>query len=261
MGEERAVGGGRGKPNETPHFKVYHHDPAKPHGLSDRLVLTLYQDRNQQLWVGTSKGLNLRDTQSDPDDLSRFHVFRHRSGDPTSLSNDAIVTLTRDSVDRLWIGTDGGLNLLHSPGGKVSPATARFTHYRVKDGLPNDVIYGILEDDAGFLWLSTNRGLSRFDPSNETFKNFDSSDGLQHDEFNTGAYCKGPDGKMYFGGINGFNAFFPDQIVEDRQAPQVVFTNFLLFNKSVPFGRPAPQAKSNFVLESPLNSTKLLTLS
>ena len=59
--------------------------------------------------------------------------------------------------------------------------------------------------------MSTQKGVSRFDPRTETFRNYDVSDGLQSDEFSTGCF-QAPDGEMFFGGSNGFNAFVPENV-------------------------------------------------
>jgi len=99
------------------------------------------------------------------------------------------------------------------------------------------VIYGILEDDHGNLWLSTNRGLSKFDPQTETFKNYDVKDGLQSNEFNQGAYHKSSSGEMFFGGINGFNAFYPDRIKENSYIPPVVLTSLTQGGEEIDLGK------------------------
>ena len=104
------------------------------------------------------------------------------------------------------------------------PATQRFTRYTEADGLPNDVLYGILADDNGYLWMSTNRGIARFCPVTEEFVAFDPSDGLQGEEFNNGAYYRLDDGTMYFGGINGFNAFDPQAITVSTYDPPGQYT-------------------------------------
>ncbi|MCP5102967.1 MAG: histidine kinase, partial [bacterium] len=110
----------------------------------------------------------------------------------------------------------------------------RWKVYTAQDGLPDNMIYGILEDSGGCLWLSTNKGLSRFDPRQKSFKNFDVKDGLQADEFNTGADYKNPaSGEMFFGGINGLNSFFPDQAKDNAYIPPVVITAFKKFNRPV----------------------------
>ena len=71
--------------------------------------------------------------------------------------------------------------------------------------------------------------------SEETFRNYDVSDGLQSDEFSTGCY-QAPDGEMFFGGSNGFNAFFPENVRDNPYVPPVVITSFKIFNKPVPIG-------------------------
>ncbi len=50
-------------------------------------------------------------------------------------------------------------------------------------------------------------------------------DGLQSNEFNTGACSMSQDGELFFGGVNGFNAFHPARIQEDRAVPPVVLTS------------------------------------
>jgi serine phosphatase RsbU (regulator of sigma subunit) len=93
-------------------------------------------------------------------------------------------------------------------------------------GLPNNLIYSILEDNNGHLWMSTNYGLARFDPSDLGIKNYDVADGLQNYEFNLGASHRSESGELFFGGIDGLNAFYPDSIEVNRTIPQVVVTSF-----------------------------------
>jgi DNA-binding CsgD family transcriptional regulator len=104
-----------------------------------------------------------------------------------------------------------------------------FIHYTREDGLPNNVIHGILEDNMGFLWLSTNNGLSRFDPITGTFINYTEKDGLQDNEFIIGSYHKSQSGEMFFGGIDGFNAFHPEKILKNLYVPPVVITDIKVF--------------------------------
>ena len=128
-----------------------------------------------------------------------------------------------------------------------------FTRYTESQGLPSSTIRCILEDGVGRLWLSTQKGISRFDPQRETFRNYDVSDGLQSNEFSDGCY-QGPDGEMFFGGSNGFNAFFPENVRDNPYVPPVVITSFKIFNKPVPIG-----AKS--VLKKAIPYVDSLTLS
>jgi ligand-binding sensor domain-containing protein len=129
----------------------------------------------------------------------------------------------------LWLGAWDGLYRYNRQDGT-------FTRYTESHGLPSSVILGIVEDKAGGLWLSTKKGISRFDPQTESVRNYDESDGLQGDEFSEGCYLQGPDGEVFFGGSNGFNAFFPEAIRDNSYVPPVVITSFKSFNKSVPIG-------------------------
>ncbi len=149
--------------------------------------------------------------------------------DPTTLPDNTILYLYRDHRGTLWVGTSAGLS-------RMDETTGSFQTYSTKDGLPNETIYSILEDELGRLWIPTNRGLSRFDPIEETFKTYDVSDGLQDIEFNQSSVLLGPDGEMYFGGINGLNYFHPQDIRDNNYIPPVVITKILLFNEPIPIG-------------------------
>jgi ligand-binding sensor domain-containing protein/signal transduction histidine kinase len=196
-------------------FSHYRPGSEDPTTLSGNQVNSIFEDANGNLWVGTfESGLNRLDLKTNV-----FTRYRHNAKDETSLSSDSILTIQQDSKGRLWIGTaGGGLNLYH-------PETDSFTYYLEKDGLPNAVVHGILEDESGNLWLSTNHGISRFNPDKETFRNFDAGDGLQSNEFSSGAYARGRDGEFYFGGINGLTVFHPSKITDNPYLPQIILTS------------------------------------
>jgi ligand-binding sensor domain-containing protein len=206
----------------TDSFTHFIHDPLDPLSISDDRVRCLLEDRDSTLWIGTYKGLNKLDRKT-----GTFIHYMHDPGDSTSLSHDRVLALHQDKAGTLWIATyGGGLN-------KFDPTTESFKVYTEKDGLSNDAIYGILEDEKGILWMSTNKGISRFNPINERFNNFNVRDGLQSDEFNGGAFAKSPQGELFFGGINGYNSFFPEKITENKYIPPVVLTSFKMFDQEV----------------------------
>ncbi len=168
--------------------------------LSNDYVRVVYEDRAGSLWIGTG-GAGLVKL-----DKSAKRVIRYaaRPNDPTGLSHSIVQSILEDRAGVLWVGTSGGLN-------RFDPSTETFTQFTEKNGLPNDMVYGILEDEQGYLWLSTNKGLARFDPRAQTFETYDVSDGLQSNEFNSGAFYAGLNGELFFGGVHGFNAFYPER--------------------------------------------------
>lgn len=224
-------------------FVHYIHDPQNTESLSHNTVSAIYEDKTKTLWIGTQGGgLNKFDRQS-----GQFVRYQHDKQNPTSLSHNEVSAIYEDKTGTLWVGTyGGGLN-------KFDRVTERFYAYREKDGLANDAIYGILEDEQGYLWLSSNHGLSKFNPATETFKHYDVLDGLQSNEFNA-AYHKSRHGEFFFGGINGFNAFYPERVKDNAYIPPIVITNFSIFNQTVNPGKTSP-------LQQHISTTQEITLS
>ena len=238
---------------EKEHFSHYQHDPDDPTSLSNNDVRLIYEDPDEPgvLWIGTLGGLNKFDREKET-----FKHYKHDPGNPRSLSHNSVWSFYEDRSGVFWIGTPGGLN-------QFDRASESFKHYREKDGLPNDVINGILEDDQGHLWLSTNKGLAKLNPESEIFRNYDVSDGLQSNEFNAGAHCKSRSGELFFGGINGFNAFYPDSIKDNPHVPPIVVTDFQIFNKSVPIfkGDSPGERPDSLFLDKHITETNEIILS
>lgn len=229
-------------------FEHFRHDPGDPGSLSNDFVRVVLEDARGTLWIGTQGGgLNFRDRAG-----STFRSFRNDPDDPDSLSSDYVFALHEDRRGNLWVGTyGGGLN-------RLEPGSRRFTRFTEDSGLASNSVYGILEDRRGRLWISTNQGLSCFDPARGTFRNYDVRDGLQSNEFNGGAFFHSARGTMYFGGINGFNWFFPDEIASNPLAPPVVLTDVQLFNRSLRIGE---MVAGRPVLTRPIEYTDRIVLS
>ncbi len=244
-------------------FIRFQHELTNPNSLAHNYVSVLYQDRQGIFWIGLrDEGLNRFDYST-----QQFVHYRHDSTNPYSLSNNSVTAIYEDQQGFLWIGTQGGgLN-------KFDRSQQRFIHYRKSDGLANDVVQGILEDEQNNLWISTNEGISKFNPKTKIFKNYTAEDGLQGNQFNQGAFFKNKSGELFFGGNNGFNRFLPEQIIDSRSPPDLAFTDFLIFNQSVPIvsankiPAPDPTTKQNIptiknamVLSRAIHATKKLTL-
>jgi signal transduction histidine kinase/ligand-binding sensor domain-containing protein len=182
--------------------------------------IMVLEDRSGIVWVGSSgDGLERYDPAS-----GEWRRYQHDPDDPSSLADDFVESLYEDAEGRLWVATRGGLDLFDRQ-------TDTFAHYGTRQGLAHNGIVGMLADGQGSLWLGTGGGLSRFDPQSETFINYAAGDGLQSDIFWRNAYYQSPDGVLFFGGENGLNAFYPQQIVDNPHAPPIVITAFSVFNQ------------------------------
>ena len=208
-------------------YQFFRNDNFYESDIPDNVVRAILIDEKSRVWIGSDNGGLAR--LYEEEENFRFKAYLNNQSDTFSISNNMVPSIWECSQDEdvLWIGTyGGGINRFHVE-------EEKFIRYTEEDGLPNNAVYGVLGDDKGNLWMSTNRGLSRFNIKNESFKNFEENDGLQSNEFNIGAYSKSASGEMYFGGINGFNAFYPSDIKMNMIPPKMVITNLLLFNREV----------------------------
>ena len=232
----------------TNRFTHYRHDARNPSSLGADRVYSLCQDRAGSLWVATwGSGLDRLDPST-----GRFFHLRHTSTDSSSLGDNNVLSIMEDRAGNLWVGTRGGGLCKLKPEDRDK---GTFTVYSEKKGLPNNQIYAVLEDEAGSLWLSHNHGLSRFDPLTGKAKTFSLSNGLQSLEFMGNSRFKSPSGEMFFGGINGLNAFFPGQIKDNPYPPPVAITDLQVFDRHVPIG-PGPDGRTilerSIVLNPPI---------
>ncbi|HEY1991045.1 MAG TPA: diguanylate cyclase, partial [Gammaproteobacteria bacterium] len=201
-------------------LRRFQHDAARPDSLPDDNVSSICETNDRRLWIGTAVGLGGFDGNDD-----HFTVYRSDPRDLHSLSYDNVQSCLDDGHGGLWVGTSDGLD--HLQGGK-------FARYLTTDGLPNDTIYAVLPDDDDGIWVSTDDGLARLDLHTGGFHNYLAGDGLQSDEFDGGAGFAAPDGELFFGGVNGMNAFYPQRLSGQAPPPAVAITRFLRQGTEVP---------------------------
>jgi len=190
--------------------------------ISSNEIHVIFEDSKQNLWIGTSHGLNRMEKEIGIFDRKTFEKNSNKG-----LSNNTVYSIAEDDIGNLWIATGGGLN-------KYNTDRDVFSYFTERDGLPNNQIYAILIDKLS-LWMSTNKGISKMDLNNGNIKNFGISDGLQGYEFNPNSVSTCKTGQIYFGGINGVNAFIPDSIHENRIVPKVSITSLELINENGKF--------------------------
>lgn len=196
-------------------------------------IQCLEEDRENDLWAGNYSSLIKIDR------TNKKHV--------TYEIGYAVRSIHEDRRGNFWVGTDGG-GLL-----KFDKKTGSFIRYTMDNGLTNNSVLRILEDDKGNLWLSTFNGISQFDPQKNQFRNFSQSDGLQSNQFNFNAAAALSTGEFIFGGIKGFNIFYPDSIYERKETPRLFLTAIRVNNKSI-------EENESYVRERNLEEIKKITV-
>ncbi len=190
-------------------------------GLTSYHVNSLFMD-DGDLWIGTSMGLNLKRSGE-----SYFHRFLFDKNDRRSISGNVITMISSDLDGNIWIGTRrGGLNMYQE-------RDQSFIQYDMDDGLSGNDVNGILCDESGYLWISTENGISRFDPDNGSVNNYNESDGLQGRQFIQASAFKSRQGKLYFGGTNGYTVIDPADIKVNPVAPIPIITSLNINNEKI----------------------------
>lgn len=263
--------------------RVYMHNPADPTSISVNSVYTIHRDRAHVLWVGTTRGLHRFDEKTGtfrlfkPAVLGNTFIYaieedasgliwiatpqsgiycydpgsekltHYHAGNTPALRNNQIISIYQDSAHNLWFGSlDGGVS-------QWNYAQKKLIATPVNKYLPSQTVYGILEDNRGTYWFSTNRGLLSFNPSQQTYRVFNKSNGLQATQFNFKSYLKDQRGMLYFGSVGGLCYFDPDVITKRVFDPPVYFTGLKLFNKEV-------KADGKSALTKHLDETNALTV-
>ncbi len=219
-------GGGLNLYREDGTFQRFPRSIQPTRDFPSYFLVDIEEGLDGKLWLASDGGGVIR---FDPE-TEAVEAMRFNANSPYSISENNVICLLQ-TEDALWAGTrDTGLNRY---------ADGRWEHFNYEDGLPSGMIYGLLEDEDKKIWISHGKGMSSLDPDTGQFTNYDTSHGLQGNDFNSHAYLKTSDGKMLFGGANGFNAFYPEQIRINDHKPPVKLTRFSKLNRDIPLDKPA----------------------
>jgi len=177
-------------------------------------IYHIFQSKDKSLWISA---------------MGNVFRVKFKNEEPviheSILYGNSVKCITEDTIHNiLWMASENGLI-------KYFPATGKYDIISTKDGLSNNYLYSVVMDEKGNLWLSSNKGLMCYDPASRNVETYDESDGLQSNEFNTGSFYKSLSGELFFGGIKGFNSFFPSNVKPNPNPPDVVLTGFRLFDK------------------------------
>ena len=234
---------------QTGKMKNYRHNRANPHSIPNDHIYSIYQTKDGSIYLGTLSGFCRYDPESDSfrtleplshifiydmvedqhgdmwlaskrDGIWRYnrqtgklHNYRNDPVNPDSPCSNWVIRVYIDHKQHLWFCTEGGGIC------RYHYQEDRFENFSTKENLPNNIIYGILDDQSGNYWLSSNRGLIRYEPQNKRAQLYTIEDGLQSNQFNFRSSLQASNGKFYFGGVNGFNCFYPFKLSINKVRP------------------------------------------
>jgi ligand-binding sensor domain-containing protein/signal transduction histidine kinase/DNA-binding response OmpR family regulator len=252
-------------------FYTFEQDKGNGHGIHGDCIYALYKTKNGDIYAGTNTGLNKYNKDKDKNNFTHIPevktfvfdikedfqgnlwVATYGSGaikyDIQSkewIHYDAILPQSNPFVGSRLINIyiDSRKRLIFTSEGRgifiYDYKTDSFTNISEKAGLPNSVIYGIQDDPQGNYWLSSNKGIIQINDIADikTIRIYSKEDGLQSSQFNYKSSYKVQTGKLYFGGINGFSSFYPQDIDKNKNKilPPIEITQInILGNTDIEF--------------------------
>lgn len=174
---------------------------TRPFQLKNDYIMTLFEDSDQTLWIGTDGGgiAYFKDGE--------FHFLTAEDG----LAANIIFKVFEDSRKNLWIATNGGMSRYQN---------GKFINYTVKEGLQADAIFQAIEDDRHNLWMLANVGIFSI-PLNDFYHYsegeisrisatlYDTTDGLRASITPTSWGVKAKDGKLWLPTMDGIALINP----------------------------------------------------
>lgn len=205
----------------TDNLMPFEDDAGVWDSLDGNISYLYFSAANNHLWVGTLNN-GLHEIIPGRGRVAHYHTGKDS---PLAFQSDQVNAIYEDPAGRLWVGSGEGLHCL-------MPGRDSLLVYTTEDGLANNFINGILPEDDSCLWVSTDNGLSRLVIPQGACTNYYVEDGLSANEFNRISFYRSRAGRLYFGGLNGINAFFPGpQFREQQQVEQEAHLLLTHFSK------------------------------
>ncbi len=244
IGFSWATEGGMAKYDRENDRFIRYKASASDKTISCDAIMAIYEDKYGDIWfLSQSCGIDRYNKETET-----FTNYAPNINDSTALSSGIAWAMYHDDNDRLWVATSGGLH-------EFLYEKNHFKRYRSDYGLPDDYVFSIQSGEDNNLWLGTASGLYRFNPKTLEVDRYTKDDGLQGLRFKTGSSARNMRGQLFFGGIDGFNVFYPSDIKDNTFVPPVVLTDFLFNNQSVTYkDKKSP-------LEQHISRTKKIILS
>ncbi|MDM8549568.1 two-component regulator propeller domain-containing protein [Desulfobacterales bacterium HSG2] len=202
---------------QTGEYKYYTNNPSDPDSLGSNFFLHMYQEDDGTFWIATSGG----GLQQFDKKREIFVSYKNDPENPASIGNNTVNGITVSSDGTCWLASEAGGGLI-----KFDRKNGTFENFTIQNKFPTNNIAHIIEDDKGDLWIATSDiGILRYTPGTREYKIYVADEGVMPGQFWASSGLKASDGAIYFGGLNGFNKFYPDQIRHNLFKPPVYFTS------------------------------------
>jgi len=184
----------------------------------------LFDPGRRRMWIATEDyGLFQYDAAS-----GKFTLYRYEENNPAhSLGAYIVHALCQDRQGFIWAATDpGGLSRFDD----AAPVGQEFRTLNTENGLPSNQVLSLICDDAGRVWAGTNKGLACVDAQAWRARAFGKKEGMLTEliDLPLGLDAQGA---VVMSAPQGFQSFYPDELLTPENQPEILFTGFRIFDK------------------------------
>lgn len=247
--------------DENYELKFWQSNSNDSESISFNDIWSVLIDKHKRVWLGTNGGgLNYFDENE-----NKFIKLNFRNSNNHLISN-SIISLyeaelsenKNDSLTTIWICTDRALTKLALKNDlefeNISDIIVSSKHYDQSNGLTSQTIKSVVQDDKGNLWVGTSNGIFIYDKSSDSFSRASYLYERKSSDYNSGASLNFNNRYFLFGAKDGLKIFDISKLSKSDFKPNVVISDFQLFNKSF-------RAAENSPIVKPLNYNGEIELS
>jgi signal transduction histidine kinase/ligand-binding sensor domain-containing protein/DNA-binding response OmpR family regulator len=174
-GKDLWVGTSDGGLNLISNNKVYHltDDDKNPTSISGSVVRAIIKDeKNQRMWLATTRGLNMLDLNDFNPNNPKFVVFHHDPENINTINGDFLKDLVLDKENNLWGATYGhGIFRLNMDNDENVTIVQYRNEVGNQNSLKNDFTACIKVDSENNIWIGSQGGLTKLGFSNANYEN------------------------------------------------------------------------------------------
>ncbi|MGY5354187.1 two-component regulator propeller domain-containing protein [Wenyingzhuangia sp. IMCC45467] len=220
--------------------------------LTNNYLRSLLLDNNNNLWIGSSGGINFLPAEQLNSKNRRSIPIKNIESNPHSLSNNTVDHIFQAKDSTIYVSTmGGGLNILENY--NIKNKDFKWKTITTKEGLSSNIIYGVQEDIEQNIWISTNNGIDKYYPKTGKIERF-FDDVKNGNYFTEGSVSTLKNGDILFGHHNGFITFNPKNIIKDTTSYPLVLSK-LYINGIEQFPRNSDVISKNIEYEKEINLT------
>lgn len=160
-----------------------------------RWINKIYLDSNGDIWFGDAISFVHYNTKTDKYSATQLETDRIN-----------VINAFYEDGDNLLLGTYHGMFCYNTK-------TNSFVEPDYLRNIPYNTAITNIEMSGHYIWLSTNRHIVCVDKTSGRLTEFSSFSGNYIGEFHKDASMQASDGRLYFGGDNGYVSYLPDQLM------------------------------------------------